>query len=163
MCSECVAILRLPHAYHGVSEGLLHQVDAALIHRLTIGQEATLQGSGHRWQALSETGRGWTQSAACPYNVIIAELGLTLCRLTYLFMHIQHISDSPLVRGRGLCLHLSAGSTFGSVEASASGCIPDKQQSKTESDKLMTEDWNWKSLECCMQDLLINLISSNGI
>lgn len=163
MCSGCVAILGLPHAYHGLSKGLLHQVDAALVHRLTIGQEATLQGSSHRWQALSETGGGWTQSAACPCNVIIAELGLTLCRLTYLFTHIQHISDSLLIRERGLCLRLSAGSTFGSAEASTSGCIPDKQQIKTESDKRMTEYWNWKSLECCMQDLLIHLISSNGM
>lgn len=36
------------NTHHGLSEGLLDQVNTALVHRLTVWQEATLQGSGYR-------------------------------------------------------------------------------------------------------------------
>lgn len=65
-----VVVVQLLHrpctAYHGLSKSLLDQVDAALVHGLTIRQEAALQGGGHRRQTLSETGS--TQSAACPHQ-----------------------------------------------------------------------------------------------
>lgn len=37
-------------------------------------------------------------------------------------------TDSPLITERDLCLHLSVGSTSGSMEASTSECIPKKEQ-----------------------------------
>ncbi len=49
--------LRVLHTHHGLSKGLLNQVDTALVHRLTVGQEATLQSSGYRRQTLRKPGR----------------------------------------------------------------------------------------------------------
>lgn len=90
-CHEVVvswtAHFEIMHAYHGLGKCLLDQVDAALVHGLTIGEEAALKGGGHRGQTLSGTGsRGHMQSAACPYQCQRGEsLGLTLRCITCSF------------------------------------------------------------------------------
>lgn len=47
--------LKLLSTHHGLSQSLLDQVDAALVHRLTVRQEAALQGRGYRRQTLRRT------------------------------------------------------------------------------------------------------------
>jgi len=41
-------------SHHGMGECFLDQVDTALVDRLTVWQEATLKGSGHRGETLKE-------------------------------------------------------------------------------------------------------------
>lgn len=64
MCpSGMCAYVQVLHAHHGLSKGLLDQVDTALVHRLTIGQETALQRRGYRGQTLRRAGRERIQSA----------------------------------------------------------------------------------------------------
>lgn len=103
-----------PHTHHVLSKRLLHQVDAALVHGLTVGQEAALQGRGYRRQTLRKDGRG---------QLSLGRDSTSAKRFVQLLLQIR---DSLLTKGTDLCLRLSAGSISGSVEASASGCIPVK-------------------------------------
>lgn len=93
-------------------------------------------------RAVATDDRHWARRAAeeahsqrpVRINVIAATASRWLPAVWHVHWTVS-ICDSPLIKGRGLCPHLSAGSTSGWAVASTSGCIPVKADGNVRADR----------------------------